>query len=168
MAILGNVLFFIFLIICLIVLFFGLPGTFMILGAAVLYGFLTGFAKITGSMLLLMLLFTIIGEVAEYIFGVIGAKRYGSSTKGIVFSIVGGFFGAILGAPLFFGLGAIIGALCGAFIGAVLVELYTYGLEEWKQALRSGWGNFLGRMAGMFFKIGIAIGMIVWIAVTVI
>ena len=168
LSIFGHILFFIFLVVSLIVLFIGLPGTFMILGATFLYALLTGFVKVTGGMLFLMLLATLIGEVAEYFFGIIGAKRYGSSTKGIVFSIIGGFAGAIVGAPLLFGLGAIIGALCGAFAGAVAIELYTFGLGEWQKALRSGWGNFLGRIAGMIFKIAIAIGMIVWIALTVI
>ncbi len=167
MAILGNILFIIFLLFGLVLLFFGLPGTLMILGATLVYAFITGFAKIEVGMLLLLALFTLIGEVTEYIFGIMGARRFGSSRRGIVFSFVGGFFGALVGAPLFFGAGAILGALVGAFSGAVLAELYTYGLAEWKTALRSGWGNFLGKIAGMITKIAIAIGMIVWIAVTV-
>ena len=125
LSILGHILFFIFLIASLIVLFLGLPGTFMILGATFLYALLTGFVKVTGGMLFLMLLVTLMGEVAEYFFGIIGAKRYGSSTKGIIFSLIGGFIGAIVGAPVLFGLGAIIGALCGAFAGAVVIELKT-------------------------------------------
>jgi uncharacterized protein YqgC (DUF456 family) len=84
-----------------------------------------------------------------------------------VFSILGGLVGAIVGAPLFFGFGAILGALLGAFLGAVLIELHTYGPTEWKKAVRSGWGNFLGRIAGVITKMAIAIGMIVWITVTV-
>ena len=41
-------------------------------------------------------------------------------------------------------------------------------MTEWKKALRSGWGNFIGRMAGMITKMAIAIGMIVWIVVTLV
>ena len=59
------------------------------------------------------------------------------------------------------------GSLKGAFIGAVIIELFTYGSSEWKKAVRSGWGNFLGRVAGMITKMAIAIGMIVWISFAV-
>jgi hypothetical protein len=148
-------------------LIFGLPGTWMIFGAALVYAWVTDFAQIGGGLLLLFGLLTLAGEFVEYVFGIAGARRFGSSNRGILFSILGGFMGAIIGAPLFFGFGAILGALVGAFLGAVLIELLTYGPTDWKKAVRSGWGNFLGRIAGVITKMAIAIGMIVWIAATV-
>ena len=167
LSILGHVLFFGVLLCCLVSLVFGLPGTFLILGTTLLYGIATDFREVGAGMLVILTLVTLAGEGAEYLLGVVGAKHYGSSNRGIVFSMVGGFFGALLFAPLFFGFGAILGALIGAFLGAVAIELLTYGTREWKQAVRSGWGNFLGRIAGMITKISIAIGMIVWIAFTI-
>lgn len=166
LSILGHLVFFCVLLFGLISLFFGLPGTWMILGAAVVYAFVTGFSHVGGGMLVFLALLTATGEIVEYAFGIAGARRFGSSKRGIVFSILGGFVGAIAGAPLFFGFGAILGALVGAFLGAVLIELVTYGPNEWKKAVRSGWGNFLGRIAGVITKMAIAIGMIVWIAAT--
>ncbi len=62
-----------------------------------------------------------------------------------------------------FGAGAVIGALAGAFVGEVVRELLAYGVGQWKRAVRSGWGNFLGRVAGMVVKLAIAVGMSVWI-----
>jgi uncharacterized protein YqgC (DUF456 family) len=168
LSILGHIFFFLFLLFGLVCLFFGLPGTWMIVGAIALYGLVTGFTEIGGGMLLLLGLLTLAGEVVEYLFGIAGARRFGSSNRGIVFSILGGFAGAVLGAPLFFGFGAILGALVGAFMGAVLIELLTYGPTEWKKALRSGWGNFLGRIAGVITKMAIAIGMIVWTTATLV
>ena len=168
LSILGHVVFFLFLLAGFFGLFFGLPGNWMIVGATLVYAWATGFAQIGWGLLLLFFLLAVAGEVVEYVFGIAGARRFGSSNRGIVFSILGGFVGAIVGAPLFFGFGAILGALAGAFLGAVLIELVTYGPGEWKKALRSGWGNFIGRMAGMITKMAIAIGMIVWIAVTLV
>jgi uncharacterized protein YqgC (DUF456 family) len=139
----------------------------MILGATLVYAWVTDFVQIGGGLLLLFGVLTVAGEVVEYVFGVAGARRFGSSNRGILFSILGGFVGAIIGAPLFFGFGAVLGALVGAFLGAVLIELLTYGPTEWKKAVRSGWGNFLGRMAGVITKMAIAIGMIVWITAAV-
>ncbi len=167
LSILGHLVFFFFLLVGLFGLFFGLPGNWMILGATLVYALATGFAQIGWGLLVSLFLLTVAGEVVEYLFGIAGARRFGSSNRGIVFSFLGGFVGAILCAPLFFGFGAILGALAGAFLGAVLIELLTYGPKEWRKALRSGWGNFIGRMAGIITKMAIAIGMIVWIAVTV-
>lgn len=167
LSVLGHLVFFCFLFFGLISLFVGLPGTWMILAATGVYALITDFAQVGGGQLLLLGLLTVTGEVVDYVFGIAGARRFGSSNRGIVFSLLGGFVGAILGAPLFFGFGAILGALAGAFLGAVLIELLTYGPMEWKKAVRSGWGNFLGRIAGMVTKMAIAIGMIVWVAVKI-
>ncbi len=161
---LGTVFFLLVLLVCLVTLFFGLPGNLLILAASCLYGYFTSFGELTGRMLLVLGLLTLTGEAVEYVMGIVGAKRYGSSNRGIVFSMVGGFVGAVMGAPLFFGFGAILGALAGAFAGAVLVELGTYGPEQWRKAVKSGYGNFLGRIGGMIIKLAIGTGMIVWIA----
>jgi len=167
LGILGHLIFFFILILGLISLFFALPGTWLILVTTTAYAWVTGFTQVGGGMLLLLALLTVVGEVVEYLFGIAGARRFGSSGRGILFSILGGFAGAVVGAPLFFGFGAVLGALVGAFLGAVLIELLTYGAAEWKKAVRSGWGNFLGRIAGVITKMAIAIGMIVWITATV-
>jgi len=167
LSVLGHLVFFLFLLAGFFGLLFGLPGTWMIFSATLVYAWVTDFAQVSGGLLLLFGLLTVAGEVVEYVFGIAGARRFGSSNRGILFSILGGFAGAIVGAPLFFGFGAILGALVGAFLGAVLIELLTYGPTEWKKAVRSGWGNFVGRIAGVITKMAIAIGMIVWIAATV-
>lgn len=167
LSILGHLVFFSFLFFSLVSLFFGLPGTWMILGATALYAFVTGFTPVGGGLLLLLALLALAGEVVEYLLGIAGARRFGSSNRGIVFSILGGFVGAAVGAPLFFGFGAVLGALAGAFLGAVLIEILTYGRAEWRKAVRSGWGNFVGRIVGMITKMSIAIGMIVWVAATI-
>jgi len=167
LSILGHLIFFFILLLGLISLFFGLPGTWLILVTTTVYAWVTGFAHVGGGMILSLALLTLVGEVVEYLFGIAGARRFGSSGRGILFSIVGGFVGAVVGAPLFFGFGAVLGALVGAFLGAVLIEVLTYGAAEWRKAVRSGWGNFLGRIAGVITKMAIAIGMIVWITETV-
>jgi hypothetical protein len=167
LSVLGHLVFFFLLIVGLFSLFFGLPGTWIILGATLVYAWITDFAQVGAGLLFLFFLLSVVGEVVEYVFGIAGARRFGSSNRGIVFSLLGGFVGAIVGAPLFFGFGAVLGALVGAFLGAVLIELHTHGTGEWKKAVRSGWGNFLGRIAGMMTKVAIAIGMIVWITMAV-
>jgi len=164
---LGTAVFFVFLLASLLSLMLGIPGNWMILGASCLYGYLTGFQELTGQMLWVLALLTLFGEGVEYLMGIVGAKRFGSSNRGIVFSMVGGFVGALVCAPLFFGFGAILGALGGSFLGAVLVEIGADGPDRWRKALRSGLGNFLGRIGGMVTKLAIGTGMIVWIAYSI-
>jgi len=136
----------------------GFPGTFIILGAAFLYALATEFAAVTWTTLALLLAAALLAEGAEALTGLAGAKKYGSGKLGIVASIAGGIAGAILGAPLFFGLGAIPGALAGAFGAAVLAEL-VQGRSS-REALRAGWGTFLGRLAGTAVKGALAVAMV--------
>jgi len=48
-------------------------------------------------------------------------------------------------------------------VGATAVELAVRGPGAWREALRSGLGSFLGRIAGMITKVALASGMVVWI-----
>lgn len=163
MSIVATILLLLVLLVGIVSLLFGLPGTTILFLAALVWGIATGFREISGGMLVGLALLTLLGEAADYALGLIGAKRFGSSGKGIVFSLIGGGVGALLGAPFLFGAGAVLGALAGAFLGAVGAELLLYGPSQWKKAVRSGWGNFIGRVAGMAVKMAIAIGMAVWI-----
>lgn len=159
MAILYIVLLVIALLAGLAAVPFGFPGTFIILGAASLYALATDFAAVTWTTLGLLLAAALLAEGAEALTGLVGARKYGSGKLGIAASIVGGIAGAILGAPLFFGLGAIPGALAGAFGAAVLAEL-VQGRSS-RDALRAGWGTFLGRLAGTAVKGALAVAMVV-------
>lgn len=144
----------------LILIPFGLPGTFVIVGAAYLYALATGFAEITWTMLAVLLGAALAAEGIEALTGVLGARRYGSGTWGVAASIGGGIIGALLGAPLFFGLGSLPGALAGAFAAAVLAEII--GGRTTGEAVRAGWGTFLGRIAGTAVKVAVAVAMAVF------
>lgn len=147
----------IFLLFGLAAIPLGLPGTFVILAAAFLYALVTGFAKITWGTLAILLVAALLAEAVEAVAGVIGARRYGSGTLGVVLSVVGGIAGAVIGAPILFGLGSIPGALLGAFGGAVLAEFL--GGRSSSEALRAGWGTFLGRLAGTAVKAAVGVVM---------
>ncbi len=138
---------------------FGLPGTFLIVAAALLYGAATGFTEITWGTVGLLLAAALLAEGVEALAGVFGAKRYGSGNWAVAASIAGGVVGAVLGAPVFFGLGAIPGALAGAFAAAVLVE--KAGGRPTPEALKAGWGTFVGRLAGTVVKAAVAVAMAV-------
>jgi hypothetical protein len=147
----------------LISLVFGLPGTFIILGVSVLYGWYGGFQEITIRLIVILVVLALAGELIEFLLGILGSKKYESSNRAIVGSIIFGIIGAVMGAPFFFGIGAVIGAFAGAFAGAILMEL-SQG-KKMDEALKSGWGAFIGRVAGTISKGAVGIAMI---AITVV
>ena len=155
----ATVLLVIFLGAALAVIPFGLPGTFLIVLSSLVYAWATEFAEVTWATLALLLAAALFAEGVEAAAGIMGAKRYGSGNMGVLASIAGGIVGALLGAPLFFGLGAIPGALIGAFAAAVLAEVV--GGRSLHEALRAGWGTFLGRVAGTAVKGAVAVAMVV-------
>ena len=123
LEILLNLLLALLLLLGLALIPFGLPGTFVIVSAAGLYGYFTDFTAVTFPVVLALLAAALLAEGVEALAGVIGARRYGSGNFGVILSIVGGLAGAVLGAPVLFGLGALPGAFIGAFAGAVGAEL---------------------------------------------
>ena len=122
----------------LIAVVLGLPGTWLILGASALYGWLTGFAVITDRLLLGLLLLAIVAEILELSAGLWGARRYGGSKSAMLATLIGGALGAVVLTPMIFGFGTLVGALVGAFAGGFLL---TY-LEQRRmsKAMRLGWG----------------------------
>ncbi len=134
-----------------------LPGTLIILVAAFLFAWATGFATLGWPTLATLLIIAAAAEAAEWFTGAAGAKRYGGSRRAAWLAILGGFVGGILGAPFGLGLGAIPGALVGAFLGAFGGELSLAG--DWARGRRAGWGALVGRAWGLAIKGAAAVAM---------
>jgi len=152
----------IFVIILFIGLFsiiFGLPGTFLILGDVIIYSWITGFEKIGFKIIIALVFISLLAETIDFLLGIAGTRRYGSSKKSVALSIIGGIIGAILMTPILFGLGAVIGVFLGGFAGAFLGEYLEQ--KKLKPAVRAGWGSLLGRIAGILAKGSLAIVMVV-------
>jgi uncharacterized protein YqgC (DUF456 family) len=159
MATTGLILLVLFLILGFISIFFGLPGTWVILTASSVYGWATGFQRIGIPLLIILAGVAILAEVLEYLMGMAGATRFGASKKGAFVSLLGGIIGALVLAPVLFGLGALIGLFIGAFLGAFFYELFSN--RNLKKSIKSGYGAFLGRFSGTMMKILLALGMVV-------
>lgn len=145
---------------------FGLPGNFIILGASILFGWYGGFEEITFKIIIILVILALLAEVIEFILGILGSKKYKSSNKAIVGSIIFGIVGGILGIPFFFGIGAVIGAFIGAFAGAFIIELTLE--KNFDRAVKSGQGALLGRVGGTISKGAIGLTMIVITIVSVV
>ncbi len=146
-------------------IFFTTFGTLVILLGAVLYAFMTGFSIVSLETLLVLLILYLCGEVLEYFFIIIGAKKLGASNAAVVGAIVGGILGAILGAGVF-GIGLILGTLVGIFLGAFVVELILQ--KNLVKSLKAGSGGVLGRLGSIVAKVIIAIIMFVILALNIV
>jgi uncharacterized protein YqgC (DUF456 family) len=146
----GLTIFILVLLIGFFSILMGLPGTLVILFDALVYALVTGFDKIGFKILLALIVISAIAESLEFLLGITWAKRYGTSKRGIVASLIGGVIGALLLTPVFMGLGALIGSFLGALLGAFAVEILNQ--RDFRPAARAGFGALMGRLAGLFAK----------------
>lgn len=161
MEILGMIFFWIILIVGVVIIPFGVAGTFIIVADALVYGIITGFEEITLPFLGILLGIAIFMEIVEGVFGAVLARRYGGSKWAMAGAIIGGFIGAVLGTPVTPVIGTLLGAFMGAFAGAALLHGLSTG--EWKEAVMVGLGAFFGAVSGKISKIIAAIVMVVMI-----
>lgn len=161
----GNILFIIILVAALIAIPLGLPGTFIIFLASLVYGLITHFSQITQTLIWILLGIALFGELMEYFAGIFGAKKFGASKAGIIGAIVGGIIGGIMGTGILPLIGSVVGLLIGAFLGAFLMELAIK--KKPAQALRAGWGTFTGRIGGILTKVILGIVMITLVLVRI-
>jgi len=94
------------------------------------------------QMLLVWGIVTIVVSVLDYIIPAWGTKRFGGTKYGVWGSTIGLFVGLFFGA---------VGVIAGPLAGAILGELI--GGKEMSQALRAGWGSFVGLLCGTVLKL---------------
>ena len=134
-----------------------LPGTTIILAAAVIHRLMVGPEKSIGWRVLgILVILAMVTYALDFLSGYFGAKYFGASKGGMFGATIGALVGIFFGLPGLF-IGPVIGALAGEFVaGKKLVD-----------AGRAGWGSLLGNLAGMVSKLLIALVMITLFLVTV-
>ena len=153
------------LIITLVVMAAGLAGAILplpsiplIYAGYFIYGFASGWEDYGLRLMIALGVVTVLTQVIDFLVGAVGSKQYGGSGMGAVGSIIGALVGLV-----FFNL---IGLIIGTFAGALVGELIKG--RSMNEAIRSGWGAFLGFVAGSIFKLILGLMMIVTFLVLVI
>jgi uncharacterized protein YqgC (DUF456 family) len=131
-----------------------LPGTPIILVAAI--GHKIYFGETGSSILVLIFLtvLTILSLIFDQLASMIGAKKLGATWKGVTGAVVGGLIGLFFGLP---------GIILGPFLGATLFEMF--GDREFREALKAGAGATIGLLFGVVGKVAVSMvmmGMFTW------
>jgi uncharacterized protein YqgC (DUF456 family) len=132
-----------------------LPGPPLILLAAFVYALATHFEKVTGMILGILGLLTLLSLTLDQVAGSFGAKRFGGTRWGMLGAFVGGVTGFLWGG--------IIGIVIGPFVGAAVLE-WVRG-KDLKASSRIGLGTLVGFLGGAVGKLVISLimtGLFIW------
>jgi uncharacterized protein YqgC (DUF456 family) len=121
----------------------GIAGPPFSYAALILLSIAKRWEPFSAKFLIIMAVITVIVTALDYILPAAGAKKYGASKLGFWGAIVGMILGIFFVPPL--------GMIIGAFIGAIAGELLK-GRQSY-EALKAGWGVFVGVMLGVLLKL---------------
>ncbi|HEY7460715.1 MAG TPA: DUF456 domain-containing protein [Gemmatimonadota bacterium] len=141
----------------------GLPGLWVMVGAAVLHRVLGRSDELSLPFLALLVGLALVAEAVEALLGVVAARRFGASRWGMWGAFLGGIAGALALSPIFPLVGTLVGAFVGAFAGAFALELWKS--KTFRSSWRAGLGAFVGRVAAVAVKVAIGVViavLIVW------
>ena len=137
---------------------FGGMGTLLVFVGALLIGLATNFDRIHPILLFFLAACVILGELLEQVLVFVGAKVFGASKKAAFASVVGGFFGILLG--ILTGFGLFIFPFLGIFLGAFIIEMLDH--RDMVRSLKSGAGSLVGRTGAALAKLCITL-MMIWL-----
>lgn len=139
----------------------GLPGLWIMLGAALLHWVMIPEGGIGLFTLLGTSALVILAEVLEFTISGKYTRKYGGSKRAAWGAILGGIVGAIIGIPIPV-IGSFFGALAGSFAGAFVGEL-TVKQADRSDPTRVAMGAAIGRAVAAAMKVGIGLVVAIWI-----
>lgn len=140
LIILGCICILIGLVGCIIPGIAGPPFSFL---ALILLSVAKRWEPFRPEFLLAMAGLTVVVSVLDYAMPAAGAKKYGASKAGFWGAVIGMLLGLLYAPPL--------GLVLGAFLGAIIGEMLSG--KAGRDAMKAGWGVFVGVMVGMIFKL---------------
>ena len=134
-----------------------LPGTPIVLAAAIGHRLYFGATSMNNAVLTALLVLTVVSLLFDFLATALGAKKFGATWRGAVGAVVGGIIGLFFSLP---------GIILGPFLGAMLFELL--GGKEFKIAAKAGTGAVIGLLLGVVGKFSLCVIMITLFATNVI
>jgi uncharacterized protein len=134
-----------------------LPGTPLVLLAAIGHRLYFGEAGASNLVLGILAMLTLISMLFDFLAGMLGAKKFGATWRGMIGAVIGGIIGLFFNLP---------GIILGPFLGAMLFEML--GDKEFKVAVKAGLGATVGLLLGVVGKFSIGVVMMILFATNVI
>jgi hypothetical protein len=144
----------------LVLIAFGLPGTWLFLVAAVLLKAAGPAAGLSWTALGIGAVLALIAELGEWVASMRWTTQYGGSRRAAWGALAGGIVGAVIGLPIPL-LGSLIGSFAGSFLGALAAEYSA--TRNHALAGQVAWGALIGRLVATALKmaIGVMIAVII-------
>lgn len=133
----------------------GLPGLWIMLGAALVYWVVVPTGGVGLVTFLIAAALVIVAEVLEFTIAGRYTKQYGGSRRASWGAIIGGIAGALVGVPVPV-IGSLIGAFVGAFVGAYLGER-TVHRDARNDPTKVAKGALIGRAVAAAAKSGLGL-----------
>ena len=136
-----------------------LPGTWLIIAAALLYGWWADWQGVPLWLMLMLVGIALMAEAIELLASVFTARKAGATRQAAWGGLVGGFIGMFLLSflvpiPI---LGTVVGAIVGCFGGAMAAEVAVR--KKVAQGTKVGLFSALGFVIGMVAKMAVAFAM---------
>lgn len=148
-------------IVMALVTWVGIPGTFLMSIFALICGLATNFASITVYHILFFFALAIILEVIEFFMGGLAARLYGANRRSVVFAILGGIAGTIIGVGILIPFGALVGLFAGSYLGAYISEKFSGKTDA--EAVRAAFGTVIGNVVSKTLKSTAVIVIGIWL-----
>lgn len=126
-----------------------LPGVPLVFAGLLLGAWIDHFQKVGWFTLVILGLLTLLSFAVDFLATSMGAKRVGASKWAIAGSALGTLAGLFFGIP---------GLILGPFLGAVTGELIARRGQ--RQAVRSGFGAWIGLLVGTAGKLALIFAMV--------
>ena len=149
----------------LLMLPFGLPGLWVMGGAALIDATVVPSHVVSLTVAIWIVVIAGLGEVIELALAGRFARRYGGSKRAGWGAMIGSLVGAFVGVPVPL-IGSMIGAFVGAFAGAFVAEVSQR--TQLAPAARVATGALLGRIAATAMKIGLGCAVLAWVVLSIV
>lgn len=128
------------------------PGSLIVWSGIIIHKLWLGDASVSWKIVIVTGIITLIGQLADFVMGVWGARKFGASWKGALGAFLGAFIGLFLPPPLFW---LIVGPVIGAIIGELLAG------RTFKAGSKAGLGTVIGGIVAFALKFGLSISIVV-------
>ncbi|MCK9273636.1 MAG: DUF456 domain-containing protein [Syntrophales bacterium] len=126
------------------------PGPIIAYISLIIISIAKNWAPFSEEFLVIMGILTLIVSFADNVLPLGGARKYGASKLGVAGATLGMLVGIFVIPPF--------GVFLGAFAGAVAGELFSR--KKGQEALRAGWGVFVGVVLAIGFKLAFTLAVL--------